>query len=96
MSCYFIANIKIEDQDEYQRYIEEAGTVFKKYKGRYLAVEDHPSILEGKWDYSRTVLIGFDTINNFQEWYYSEEYQRILKFRLNGAHCDMILIKSTE
>lgn len=93
MSYYFIAQIKINNETEYQKYIDEVEGVFKKFKGEYLAVDNSPVLLEGNWDYSRSVVIKFDSKQNFEEWYYSQEYQKILKYRLASAKCDSILVK---
>lgn len=93
MNYYFVAQIRIKDQIEYQKYISKAGDIFKKYKGEYLSVDNEPVILEGKWDYTRTVLIKFNSKPEFEAWYKSAEYQEILKHRLNAADCDTLLIK---
>jgi uncharacterized protein (DUF1330 family) len=93
MDHFFIAQIKINDQNEYEKYIERVDEVFNKFNGEYLAVEDSPKILEGNWKYTRTVLIKFESDEEFNKWYYSDEYQKILKHRLNAADCDSILIK---
>jgi uncharacterized protein (DUF1330 family) len=93
MSYYFIANIKIKDEEEYRKYIDHADDVFRKYKGEYLSVDNNPLILEGKWNYTRTVLIKFDSLDDFNEWYNSSDYKNILKYRLEAADCDTILIK---
>ena len=92
MNYYFIANIFIHDELEYQKYLDEAGRIFEKFRGKYLAVDNNPEILEGEWNYTRTVLIRFETKADFEAWYRSAEYQRILKYRLNAAHCNSILI----
>ena len=93
MSVYFIANIKINDEAEYQKYIECVGNVFSKFNGKYLKVDNNPVVLEGKWDYSRLVLIEFPDKDSFNKWYYSAEYQAILKHRLLSAECDTIVIE---
>jgi uncharacterized protein (DUF1330 family) len=93
MSYFFIANIKIKDEKEYQKYIDSSDDVFRKYKGEYLSVDNNPLILEGNWNYTRTVLIKFDSLDDFNEWYNSSDYKYILKYRLNAADCDTILIK---
>ena len=67
--------------------------MFNKFKGRYLAVDDEPVQLEGSWDYTRTVLITFDSREDFDAWYESDDYQKILKNRLKAADCDTILVK---
>lgn len=93
MSYYFVANIKINDEKEYQRYIEKTEEVFKMYKGKYLVVDNTPEVLEGNWDYTRTVIIEFESKTEFENWYNSAEYREILKYRLNAAECDSILAK---
>jgi uncharacterized protein (DUF1330 family) len=92
MSYFFIAQIKLKDKAEYQKYIEKADTIFKKFKGKYLSVDDSPEILEGKWDYTRLVLIEFKSKDDFNAWYNSNEYREILKHRLRAAICDTILV----
>ena len=79
-----------------QCYLDNAATIFKKYNGTYLAVDDKPLTLEGSWDYTRTVLIQFKSKSDFEAWYNSDEYQKILTFRLKAAHCDSILVRGTN
>ena len=93
---YFIAQIKIKDKTEYQKYINEAEEIFSKYNGKYLAVDDNPIILEGNWNYTRTVLIKFENKDDFEKWYNSKEYKEILKYRLSAAKCDTILVEGLE
>ncbi len=93
MSYYFLAHIRIHDKGEYQLYLDRADEVFARYKGRYLAVDNEPEILEGEWGHDRAVLIQFESREDFMEWYKSEDYQEILKFRLNAADCDTILVR---
>jgi uncharacterized protein (DUF1330 family) len=96
MSRYFLAQIKIKDPDEYQKYLDKAGEIFKQYNGSYVAVDKNPIVLEGKWDYTRSVIIKFDTEEDFKAWYKSADYQQILKHRLKAADCDTILVKGLE
>ena len=93
MSYYFMANIKIKDTLEYQKYIDRAGEIFAKFNGSYLAVDNTPELIEGKWNYTRAVLIRFNNRDDFETWYRSKEYQEILKFRLSSSECDTILIQ---
>ena len=93
MSAYFIANIRIHDEDEYQKYLKCVDDVFSNFNGKYLKVDNDPLILEGKWDYSRLVLIEFPDKELLNKWYYSDEYQDILKYRLAAADCDTIVVE---
>jgi len=96
MSCYFIANILIRDEEEYLLYLTEAGNIFERYNGQYLAVDDQPEVLEGTWNYTRTVLIRFGSKDDFHQWYNSEAYRKILKHRLKGGVCDTILVNGND
>lgn len=96
MSYYFVAHIRINDAIEYQKYIDKAGEVFKKFNGTYLSVDNEPTLLEGFWDYTRTVLIEFKSKNDFTDWYHSADYQEILKHRLKAADCDTVLLKGLD
>ena len=96
MSYYFVANIKIKDFKEYKKYIDEVDEIFSKYNGKYLALDDNPIELEGSWKYSRAVIIEFENKEDFENWYNSKDYQRILHYRLNAADCDTILIRGKD
>lgn len=96
MKYYFVAQIKINDPEEYERYLENFDEIFTRFNGEYLAIDESPTILEGSWDYTKSVLIKFNSKKEFEEWYYSEDYQRILKLRLNASKCDTILIEGVD
>lgn len=96
MNYYFVAQISITDHEEYGKYLENFDEIFSKYKGEYLAIDESPVVLEGSWSYTKSVLIKFASREEFDNWYYSEEYQRILKYRLNSAKCDTILLEGVE
>jgi uncharacterized protein (DUF1330 family) len=89
MSAYIVANIKVNDPQVYERYLEGCDEVFAKYNGEYLAVDEKPVILEGEWNYSKIVLNRFPGEAGLLRWDESEDYQNILKFRLASARCDI-------
>lgn len=91
-----MASISIKDENEYKKYLEGADGVFAKYRGSYLAVDDHPQLLEGKWESERAVLIRFENREDFEAWYQSEDYQEILKHRLSAAECNTILFEGKD
>ena len=96
MSAYFIANIRIKSQAEYAKYIAGCENVFAQFNGKYIAVEDNPTVLEGSWNYTRLVLIEFPDKKSLDAWYHSSSYQEILKYRLKGAECDTVVVESQE
>ena len=94
MSVYFIANIRIKDEAAYAKYVANSDRVFAQYKGKYLTVDNNPTVLEGNWPYTRLVLIEFPDKRALMAWYQSDAYQEILKYRLEGADCDTIVVES--
>lgn len=93
MAYYFSAQIRIHNQQEYDRYLEYFDQIFSGKGGEILAVDESPTVLEGEWTYSKSVLIKFKNREDFESWYFSKDYQQILGYRLNSADCDSILIK---
>jgi len=91
MSSYFVAQIKIHNREEYEKYLQGVDEVFSKFNGKYLAVDTNPEILEGNWDYDRIIIIEFPNTTDLKKWYGSEEYKAILKYRLSSAKCDTLI-----
>jgi len=73
--------------------LDKAEEIFNKFNWKYSSVDNDPLILEGCWDYLRTVLVEFEDMEDFNSWYKSDDYLMILKHRLNATDCDSILIK---
>jgi uncharacterized protein (DUF1330 family) len=96
MNYYFVAQIRINDPAEYDKYLEGFDDAFSKHNGEFLAIDESPVILEGKWDYNKSVIIKFSSKKEFENWYYSDAYQKILKHRLSAASCDTILVKGLD
>jgi uncharacterized protein (DUF1330 family) len=96
MTHYFVAQIKINDQAEYEKYLENFDDIFSRFNGEYLAIDESPTLLEGKWDYTKSVLIKFNSRKDFEDWYYSDDYQKILKHRLNASDCDTIILEGLD
>jgi uncharacterized protein (DUF1330 family) len=94
MSVYFVAQITIHDRAGYSMY--EAGfmPVFEKYKGRLLAVDENPEVLEGAWNCTRTVLIEFPTREDALAWAGSAEYQEIARHRWAASTGTIAMIRS--
>ena len=71
MIHYSVAQIRIHNPDEYRKYLDKFDDIFSKYKGEILAVDGSPVLLEGKWSYTKSVIIKFNSKQEFDDWYYS-------------------------
>jgi len=67
--------------------------IFCRYSGKLLAVDEAPTVKEGNWPYTRTVLIEFPTAEAFDAWFNSQEYQALAEHRHAASTGSIAVIK---
>ena len=75
MSAYAIFQINILNKDDYKEYVEKVSPIVKKFNGEYIVRGGKSEIIEGKWNYERTVVVRFPDYETAKECYDSKEYQ---------------------
>ena len=90
--AYLLAKLTITDQEAYGTYRSGFGNVFQQYGGEILAVSTDPTVLEGEWEATTTVLIRFDSRAEALEWYNSDGYQELVRIRQSASSGDFILM----
>jgi uncharacterized protein (DUF1330 family) len=90
---YAIALLSITDRAAYGRYQERFMGVMNRFKGRVLAADEKPRIVEGKWDGDKVVILSFPDEPSFREWMESPDYQEIAKDRKAGSTAVILLAK---
>ncbi|HUJ82424.1 MAG TPA: DUF1330 domain-containing protein [Candidatus Acidoferrales bacterium] len=93
MTVYAIAQLTITDRTAYNRYQSRFMSVMNLYKGRVLAADEHPQVVEGQWDREKLVLLSFPDEAAFREWADSPDYQEIAKDRKAGSTAVVLLVK---
>jgi uncharacterized protein (DUF1330 family) len=93
MSVYAIALVKITDQEKYGRYVSNFGRVMSRFRGKVLAADSEPKLIEGTWDRERAVILQFPDEAAFHEFWDSPEYREIVKDRWAGATAQILLAK---
>jgi uncharacterized protein (DUF1330 family) len=93
MTVYAIAQLTITDRAAYNRYQSRFMGVMNRYKGRVLAADEHPQVVEGQWDREKLVLLSFPDEAAFREWADSPDYQQIVKDRKAGSTAVVLLVK---
>ncbi|MGN0153833.1 MAG: DUF1330 domain-containing protein [Lachnospiraceae bacterium] len=92
---YFIATIyKGRDTDvtEYEEYIERVKPIVERFGGRYLARTDNVTVLSEKWKPDRVILIEWDSREQLERCFSSEEYKAICSKRENSVDSMAIII----
>ena len=85
MSGYAIFNIEIKKPEEYKEYVEKVKPLAEKFGGDYIIRGGETKVLEGNWEYPRTVVIKFPSYEKALEWYNSDEYKPIKQIRLENS-----------
>ena len=90
---YAIFNIEVTNPEDYKEYVERVKPIAEKFGGDYIVRGGTNQIIEGTWQYSRTVVIKFPSYEKALELYNSEEYQPIKQIRLDNSMSNAIIIK---
>ena len=93
MTVYVIVQLSMTDRAACDRYQSRFFDVFRKFDGRLLSVDEHPAVLEGKWDRDKLVLMSFPDEAAFRAWAGSPEYLEIANDRKAGAEGIVLLAK---
>jgi uncharacterized protein (DUF1330 family) len=93
---YAIAQLRITDRATYNRYQSRFMSVMAKFKGRVLAADEKPQVVEGVWDREKVVLLAFPDEAAFREWAESPEYVEIARDRKAGSDAVVLLVKGVS
>ena len=81
MAVHAVVNVRVTDPARYEEYRAEAPATIERYGGRYLARGGAVEVLEGDWDPQRLVVLEFESMERFREWYDSPEYAPLRRLR---------------
>jgi uncharacterized protein (DUF1330 family) len=92
---YLIFEIVITDPKVYDEYRALAGPVLARFGGRFLVRDGRFEELEGGWTPKRFCVVEFDSYDAARKFYFSDEYQKALKLRLESSTAKSFLVEGT-
>lgn len=92
MAVYAVINIRITDSERYAEYRNKVSAIIARYGGKYLARGGTVEVLEGDWDPQRLVILQFESLERFHEWYNSSEYAPLKQLRLEAAVTELVVV----
>ena len=92
MTVYVVAQLAFTDRARYRRYQDRFMEVLKGTKGRLLAADEQPVVLEGQWNRDKLVLLSFPDQAAYRAWSESAAYQEIAKDRKAGADAVVLMV----
>jgi uncharacterized protein (DUF1330 family) len=96
MAAYLIALEVIHDREEFDVYRSLVHEVLDKFEGQSIVSSEEVEVVEGKWPYTKTVVIRFPSMEKARGFYDSEEYKKIIHHRLNAVDTDLILVDGRD
>lgn len=85
MSAYWIGLVEITDPERYQQYARGAQPIIEQYGGEILSRGGKVVSIEGEPPPPRVAVVRFPSIERAREFYQSDEYQAVKKYRDGAA-----------
>jgi uncharacterized protein (DUF1330 family) len=94
MSVLILAQLRFKDRGRYDRYQARFADVFRKFRGRVVAADEHPRLLEGHDGPDKVVILEFPDEAAASEFQNSAEYREISIDRKAGADALVLQFRS--
>lgn len=92
MSAYFVFHNRVLDGKKLQEYVPKALKAMEPYKPEVLVLDENATVIEGKTNLPRTIVVKFDSREAAMAWYNSPEYQAVLPLRLEATEGFSVLV----
>ncbi len=92
MAVYAVVNVRVTDSDRYSEYRDKAPDAIARYGGKYLA-RGAVEVLEGEWNPQRLVVLEFESMERFREWYDSPEYAPLKQLRSEASDTEFVVVE---
>jgi len=93
MPAYVIAEVEVNNPEEYEVYRAGVPRTVETYGGKYLVRGGTVETVEGEWVPSRLVVLQFDNLDRAKEWYYSEDYKDLKAIRHKSATSKVVFVE---
>ncbi len=93
MAAYVIANVRVTDPDRYPEYIGRVSQTIERHGGRYLVRGGEVEVLEGNWEPQRLVILEFESMERFRQFYDSPDYTPLKRLRHAAADTQFVVVE---
>ena len=96
MPAYLTARVRVDNPEEFAKYVALAPDIIKKHGGKALSRGGRYQIMEGTDKFNRFVLIEFPSFDDAVRCIQSDEYQKAAAFRRQPgvAEIDQVIVDS--
>jgi uncharacterized protein (DUF1330 family) len=93
MTVYIVAQLRFTDRSRYDRYQQRFMDVFRRFDGRLLAADESPTLLEGRSEIQKLVMMSFPDEAAARRFIEDPDYAEISKDRHAGAQTTSFLAR---
>ena len=93
MAAYAVVNVRVTDPHRYPEYIGRVSQTIERHGGRYLARGGEVEVLEGDWEPQRRVILEFESMERFRQFYDSAEYAPLKRLRHEAADTQFVVVE---
>lgn len=93
MKGYVVAEVEIQNPEEFENYRAMVPATLAVYGGRFLVRGGAITSLEGDWNPPRIVVLEFDSLEQAVKWHGSEEYRAARTLRQRTAKSRLIAVE---
>jgi uncharacterized protein (DUF1330 family) len=94
MPAFVVVDIEITDPEKYEEYKKLAPPAVAAYGGKYVARGGRTVTLEGGWEPGRLVILQFDSVEQAEAWWNSEEYAAAKMLRHASSRSRMVVVEA--
>ena len=93
MSAYVIVDIDVHDPAGFEEYRRQVPASLAKHGGRFVVRGGAFQVLEGSWAPKRLVMLEFESVEQAQRWYDSDDYRPLKAMRFRTSTANLILVE---
>lgn len=90
---YIIARVRIDDLDQYKKYMAVSPDAIGAFDGKFLVRGGAHQTAEGEEETRRVVVVEFPSYAAAKECYYSDVYQEAKKLRDGAGEAQFVLVE---
>lgn len=90
---YIIARVRIDDLDQYKKYMAVSPDALAAFDGKFLVRGGQHSTVEGETEERRMVIVEFPSYARALECYNSEIYQDVKKLREGAGEAQFVVVE---
>ncbi len=96
MSTYLIANIRVNDSEQYQNYVANVPALIAKHGGRYCVRGGEAQVLEGPWTPDRLIVLEFTDRETALAFYNDPDYSPFRELRQTVTESSVLLVDGCD